>query len=76
MLLRRTQLDEVEALPSYSKIEGIDGRAVNFFGVGQNALLGFQPLILLRSPQVAPLQSRALEIPQVQQPHAILLILL
>ena len=60
------------------QIEGVDGSAVNLLGIGQDALLRFQFLVFSRTfsrPQMRLFDFTCLKVPQVQQAHAILLIL-
>ncbi len=78
VLLRGAQARRSGSVALIQQIEGADGRAVNFLGIGQDALLGFELRVFLRI--CARLQMRlfdlaALEGPQVEDPHAVLLVL-
>src|SRR5260370_313933 len=54
--------------------EVLEGRAVNLLGIRQHPLLGFQALIFARL-KTRLFDFTALEVPQIQKPHAILLVL-
>src|SRR5262249_26863058 len=75
MLLRRAQTRRCGRIALVQQVKCVHGRAVDAFGVGQDALFRFKPLVFAR------LQTRLLDLatlkgPKIEQTDAILFIAL
>jgi len=56
------------------EIEGVDGGGINFFGIGEDALLGFEALVFAWGEMSAG-DLAGLESPEVEEAHAVLLVM-
>ncbi len=75
MLLRRAQRRGGRGVAFVQQIEGVHGRAVDLFGVGQHPLLGFETLVFSRL-QLGVFDFASLEGPQIEKAQAVLLVAL